>query len=242
MDTYEIDKIILILSNQDDRSTDDVISWLNYFDKKFLFLNEVNKINCLKVFSNKNIFYQINNINIPKNSSFWYRRNNFELNDCITNQYFDDNNLIIDYLNKGLFLNFINRPIDNNIKKLEVYEYCETLNINFPKFIFTNNLDEIISFSNGEDLIMKPMENFKFNIKFNDENLIISYKLKRINYKNLLKLNKSFSNTFFQKYIDKKYEIRSFFLVDKFYSMAIFSQQNKKTKVDFRNYDSMSFT
>ncbi|MBK7690075.1 MAG: hypothetical protein IPJ31_02800 [Bacteroidetes bacterium] len=35
----------------------------------------------------------------------------------------------------------------------------------------------------------------------------------------------------------KKIEIRTFFLLGKFYSMAIFSQQNEKTKIDFRHYD-----
>jgi hypothetical protein len=37
--------------------------------------------------------------------------------------------------------------------------------------------------------------------------------------------------------IDKWIEIRIFFINDKFYSMAIFSQQNSKTKEDFRDYD-----
>lgn len=37
--------------------------------------------------------------------------------------------------------------------------------------------------------------------------------------------------------IDKKYEIRTFYLKGKFYSMAIFSQNDSKTVVDFRNYN-----
>ena len=36
--------------------------------------------------------------------------------------------------------------------------------------------------------------------------------------------------------IEKKYEIRSFYLDGRFYSMAIFSQNNKQTEVDFRKY------
>lgn len=36
--------------------------------------------------------------------------------------------------------------------------------------------------------------------------------------------------------ITKKYEIRSFFLGNTFYSMAIFSQKNAQTSVDFRKY------
>lgn len=40
-----------------------------------------------------------------------------------------------------------------------------------------------------------------------------------------------------QQYIDKEFEIRTFFLDGQCYSMAIFSQENEKTKVDFRHYD-----
>lgn len=36
--------------------------------------------------------------------------------------------------------------------------------------------------------------------------------------------------------IEKKYEIRSFYIDGRFYSMAIFSQTNKQTQVDFRKY------
>jgi len=41
-----------------------------------------------------------------------------------------------------------------------------------------------------------------------------------------------------QDYIEKKYELRIFYLRGSFYSMAIFSQNDAKTKVDFRNYNS----
>ena len=41
----------------------------------------------------------------------------------------------------------------------------------------------------------------------------------------------------FQKNIRKRYELRVFYLDGEFYSMAIFSQSNPKTKNDFRYYD-----
>ena len=40
-----------------------------------------------------------------------------------------------------------------------------------------------------------------------------------------------------QAYIDKKFEIRTFYLRGELYSMAIFSQNDDKTKLDFRNYN-----
>lgn len=36
--------------------------------------------------------------------------------------------------------------------------------------------------------------------------------------------------------IEKEYEIRSFYIDGRFYSMAIFSQSNEQTKIDFRKY------
>lgn len=50
-------------------------------------------------------------------------------------------------------------------------------------------------------------------------------------------VTESFSPSLFQQYIDKKYELRVFYLDGSFYSMAIFSQNNERTKIDFRNYD-----
>ncbi len=50
-------------------------------------------------------------------------------------------------------------------------------------------------------------------------------------------ISDEFVPTFFQKYEEKKFEIRTFYLDCNFYSMCIFSQKNENTKVDFRNND-----
>ena len=47
----------------------------------------------------------------------------------------------------------------------------------------------------------------------------------------------SFAPSQFQDLIEKKYEIRSFLLNRKFYSMAIFSQEDEQTRTDFRQYN-----
>ena len=41
----------------------------------------------------------------------------------------------------------------------------------------------------------------------------------------------------FQEYIEKLYEIRAFYLDGNFYCSAIMSQNDSRTKVDFRNYN-----
>ena len=39
--------------------------------------------------------------------------------------------------------------------------------------------------------------------------------------------------------IDKKLEIRSFYIENNFFSMAIFSQSSEQTKIDFRKYNNV---
>ncbi|MBM6497958.1 hypothetical protein H9X54_001390 [Flavobacterium macrobrachii] len=51
-----------------------------------------------------------------------------------------------------------------------------------------------------------------------------------------LKKKEHFFPSLLQEYIQKKYELRIFFLNDKLYSMAIFSQESEQTKIDYRNY------
>jgi len=46
-----------------------------------------------------------------------------------------------------------------------------------------------------------------------------------------------FYPSLFQEKIEKEYEVRSFYIDGRFYSMAIFSQNDKQTKDDFRKYN-----
>jgi glutathione synthase/RimK-type ligase-like ATP-grasp enzyme len=47
----------------------------------------------------------------------------------------------------------------------------------------------------------------------------------------------NFYPTLFQEYLEKEYELRIFYCFGKLYSMAIFSQNDKQTEIDFRQYN-----
>ncbi len=49
--------------------------------------------------------------------------------------------------------------------------------------------------------------------------------------------NDTFAPSLVQEYIEKEVEIRTFFFEDYFFSMAIFSQNDSLTSVDYRNYN-----
>lgn len=50
-------------------------------------------------------------------------------------------------------------------------------------------------------------------------------------------LHTSVIHGFFQENVKKKFEIRVLYIRDKFFSMAIFSQRDRKTQTDYRNYN-----
>lgn len=72
---------------------------------------------------------------------------------------------------------------------------------------------------------------------------IVQYYKNGKTYANKTTVVKSLTNydihfpTLFQENISKRYEIRTFYFFKKTYSMAIFSQSNRRTKEDYRNYD-----
>lgn len=116
------------------------------------------------------------------------------------------------------------------VNKLVTLQIATSVGLKTPEFIITNDYEEIKNFkkSVGEIIVKssyEPFSGFGFT-SFTD--LVNIEILKNKNFK---------FPSFYQKKVDKKIEIRTLFLSDKFYSMAIFSQTNEKTKIDFRNYD-----
>ena len=58
-----------------------------------------------------------------------------------------------------------------------------------------------------------------------------------LNREDIIEKDNTFFPSLFQNEIPKLCEIRSFYIDKKFYSMAIFSQLEKQTRIDFRNYN-----
>lgn len=139
---------------------------------------------------------------------------------------------------------YLNIKSENNINKIEVLYNALEVGLVVPKFSIIDNYKDLETFyfKNNKRIIIKDIMldniNFIWNCKYK---ININLKPKIIKYTDILKLkninndNKGF--IFIQEYIEKKIEIRIFYINKKLYSMAIFSQNNPKTQIDFRNYD-----
>ena len=246
--------MILILTETKDQSTCRVIEWLLYFKAKFIVITEDEFIEVVKICPTSGNFViktESQVINSDDTTSVWYRRGGLKilskkLNTSNTD-YPEVIKLFQQYSNfektgTEHFLNFtffeknqINNQLRSSVNKLVVLNRAQKVGLNVPDSIMTTEKKELLAFfSKNKKIITKPAI----------ESLVIATKdfnfgafTQVVTSKILSKYNDIIPLSFFQKYVQKLFEIRIFYIRGGFYSMAIFSQKNKKTRIDFRHYD-----
>ena len=243
--------MVLIISSEDDLSTNDVIDWLIYLKIPFLRISHLDKIYYTNVKINLNQFSVdlfINNVeyNLTDFTFFWYRRSFLnmhilpydnksklgkEIKRHLESEAQEINRIVKSYIQN----NSLNKHNDIFLNKLESLIKAKELKINIPDTLVTNNKKDLLEFiKNKNGVITKNIS----------QGIFINYKDKVLGNSTTIvdkTIIKNIPNTFhfmmFQENIEKLFEIRSFYIYGKFYSSAIFSQSNEKTKIDFRNYD-----
>ncbi|CAM1365837.1 ATP-GRASP peptide maturase, grasp-with-spasm system [Tenacibaculum sediminilitoris] len=240
--------MILILSIEQDESTVDIIRWLCYLKEDFIILNNNELINSLTVNVNTSeVFITTSSgiVNFNEITSVWYRRGNFTLYDCIELKDFIGDK-ITEFYNeekKDLFeyLHFLlsQKPSINNynykkVNKLIVLTIAKQLGLCIPKTTITNQKRVLEKALKDKMLVTKPI-NDPINL-YGDTYWLPTYTTS-IDTEKTNSFDDSFGVSLFQENIKKTLEIRSYFLDDEFYSMAIFSQLDEQTKTDFRCYN-----
>ena len=182
-----------------------------------------------------NSFYPKILVESINRSSIWLRKGEYynEANKDISEYYRKENGGLINFLfaierNKKV----IGKPF-NAINKLEILSKAKYYDIDIPNTILTNSKIKLLKFIKQNKIVIS---------KAISEVLILSNNQKGT-YTTILKartidsLPERFHTSLFQQYIEKEFDIRVFYLDGKIYPMTIFSQKDKKTKVDFRKYN-----
>ncbi|TDG35652.1 grasp-with-spasm system ATP-grasp peptide maturase [Pedobacter changchengzhani] len=237
--------MILIFSINDDYSTSRVINWLIHLKKEFIRINENTDINIISL-TEKNFIISIDGITFysDKITKIWYRRGDINLFKQHTSQLIKKY-LSIESASLSEYMRYsfdkiesINNFETRDINKLYLLDLCKKNNILVPRFIVTSEKEILFGFYNEENNIISKPLNMPFSIIDASHSIHQAYTAE-ILINDINQLPDKFIPTFFQKNIIKEYEIRCFYLNGKFYAMAIFSQKNKNTNVDFRNYDNL---
>jgi ATP-GRASP peptide maturase of grasp-with-spasm system len=122
-----------------------------------------------------------------------------------------------------------------NLNKLETLMLAKRFHLSVPDFLVTNTKSELLEFKEKhKSVITKAIDE---GLTLNSSDLLLTQYTEEITDDIFEKIPETFFPTLFQEKIVKDYEIRTFFLGSEFYSMAIFSQSDDQTKVDFRRYN-----
>ncbi|MDP2387949.1 MAG: grasp-with-spasm system ATP-grasp peptide maturase [Bacteroidota bacterium] len=244
-----LEKKVLIISSDIDRSTSEVLEWLIVKKQPFIRLNDnvcfdldnieiMQKQNKLVLKYNGEIIY-LKNI-----KSFWYRRGSISVRNNIPDSI---PNAVKIYLNEECkaieaFIIYeldklakINHYGNSNLNKLYQLSLAVECGLNIPYTAIANDSSTVKKILlEHKSIVSKSIQaSLNYQTKSN------MYSLMTSKFENC-DLDTSAANFFYTKFqpqIVKDFELRIFFLNKKFYTMAIFSQRNKKTEVDFRNYD-----
>lgn len=253
----------LIYSELNDFSTNRVIDWFIYYGLNYKRYNgkyseSQNNFNFNKKINlklPKKQVFKLKNSNTSENeiiNSIWFRRPSKRLIDVeFTNEYLLEDlglkkKIIRDVKNNDRIYKefFADRISDlklgsydiTGLNKPMVLSLASEIGLVIPNTLITNQKSDVVDFlyENNSSIINKALyEPFVYSLK--NEDYWISNKTIEINSKKYIP--NTFGVSLFQEKIIKKYEIRSFYINRKFYSACIFSQDNDKTQLDFRNYD-----
>jgi len=232
--------MVLIISANSDKSTTHVIEWLDNLHKKWIRLNESDVIDI--AFLGDDIrFVQGNDcFLLSEITSYWYRRGymrfNFgKISDISTFRILQKVEIecIVEYIYYSLSQKrSINSFLNRDVNKLIVSSVARNLGVLTPIDFLFSEKNSLLEKTNNQKCITKPISG---------DSIQIIEDVSIFNYTSILDTGQIETDTFFpsfvQNYIEKKYELRVFYLHGKFYAMAIFSQKDNQTHIDFRQYN-----
>lgn len=231
-------KKVVILTNDSDSSSIRVLEWLAYKNVSYYRINSdfdfLDFLTGLDYSSDLSIWYrkQISAYNSPGkfSGSFDDKQINHHLMRELMfyKEYISDNHNVKKLCSDKYY----------NLNRLTTLSLARKKGIVIPVFRIVTQKKELIEFyniyKNNSGIVLKCLSD-GISIKIS-QNFIVSY-TERVSEKDIDRIPKNFFPSLIMENIEKKIDIRSFYLDGIFYSMAIFSQEDPKTSTDFRRYN-----
>ena len=229
--------MIKIITENSDYSSDEVIEYLISNNANFSRIDCDNFIEYSQIISNSEIK--------KEEDIVWIRRGAKQLNPVEILNYpfghylWKENDVVnkfyekINKRNKNYFGDFIEEDQHNKLYDLHLAKEC---GFKIPETLITNIKKDVVDFQNiYSRIITKSIKDItRFRV---GDFVYMSPGTFIIEDHHLEQLEDFFAVSKFQEYIEKEIEIRVFYFDNSFFAMAIFSQNDEKTKIDFRNYN-----
>jgi len=238
---------VLILSNEHDVSTKDVIDWFYILEIPFFRINEENSIAIKSIVIDQSIVLEVNGevIDLYDFDAVWYRRGKLKIDDQIISEiehaglqsyFINEFGLLTKFINDYLAsLPKLNQFSDNFKSKLSNLLTAKKCGLAIPKTRIITSKNEYLSFMEVSESFISKSIFEGTTLEF--QGVKYSGMTSTIPIHEVSEISENIVPTLIQENISKVFEIRVFHIHNKNYSMAIFSQKDDLTKVDFRNYN-----
>lgn len=247
--------MILVISEEIERTTDEVLQYLLLHGISFLRINKEEPLKILELSLNcERLLFEFNGkvFNINDFDTVWYRRGYFSssfIQPALVELSSDPNklnqvgrflgnewNILQFYIfnileRKGHVLGSFQKSLVNKLINLSLAKQCGLL---IPDTTITSKGSVVKDKLSFDEQISKPISESE---TFQNADGSILKMLTEVVVLSEVDEKTEFFPSLIQQNVKKWIELRVFFLGEKFYSMAIFSQSNTKTTTDFRNYD-----
>jgi ATP-GRASP peptide maturase of grasp-with-spasm system len=242
--------MILVKSLATDFSTTHVLKWLTYLGVPFERVND-DQISRMHIQKEGRLLLELEDgrlIDTRKFTAYWYRRGKWSFKNMAYNkkhalgktyarQNQADRDKLIHYLNLELkrLGDFSDQLSSFGANKIEQLRAAELAGMEVPDYLITTSRVDAQSFLKQHGAIITKV--IHMPLFFINEGIMAPTYTISLGSSDLEQLPEYFSESLFQVMIPKRYEIRTFYLDGRTYSMAIFSQNDDQTKVDFRRYN-----
>lgn len=130
---------------------------------------------------------------------------------------------------------WLTRPADLGLNKVRVLRLAAAAGLDVPATLVTNSRERVASFcAEHGRVISKPIYEAGM---FQVENDVFATYTTEVTDALVERLPPTFFPSLLQALVPKRYELRVFYLAGECWPMAIFSQDDPRTAVDFRNYN-----
>ncbi|MDE1465043.1 grasp-with-spasm system ATP-grasp peptide maturase [Spartinivicinus poritis] len=257
--------IIIVSNGKAENETEEVLEWLSYMGEDVNRINGTLTLESnleIELANNTppvKISIDNRNCDLSNIKSIWFRRwnptnlikksinnedhtlkrNQLTLNNHVKHFIESEHSTLRNFLFTVLKQN-ANKVVDHvdvkHINRISVQLLAISIGLKTPKTLICNSKNDLYNFINkNNSTIIKAMGE-TFTCYLENEEILISSYTTRLTQKLIAHFEEKIFPVLAQEEVEKEFEIRTFFLNNKCYSMAIFSQENTASIVDFRAY------
>ncbi|MCY1060084.1 grasp-with-spasm system ATP-grasp peptide maturase [Nannocystis sp. SCPEA4] len=250
--------MILIFSNCGDPSTLDVMRWIDHLsDARVVRINSDEEYRVELTLADDDFFVRVNDdaFRLADVSSAWLRKGSFWFKGLFPGVTATGRPALTRHLDRMLeredrtlrdHFHYLLRKRCNVLgsahgsvpNKLVVLEHARELGLRTPSFCVSNlrsHAQGLVASDSG--YVTKAMSDGLYLFDATESKAGYFTYTEALGPQTLEGVGTHMAPSFFQKYIEKALELRIFFLDDQFRAGAIFSQNDEKTRVDYRKYN-----